>query len=313
MTTPKSTECAPLQTGKQRQLDFFVGVPRVHVRLVKEAMVSYRPRIVIEGPADLAAFLSDYFADRVTEEFLTVNLTTSNTIINVAVLSRGGLSSAIVEPRSVFQAAILANAAAVILAHQHPSHNPEPSKADLQITKQLVAAGKLMGIPVHDHVIIAGDTFTSLAERGLMNADVSQWEGVMVNDPASPKDDRIRKVQMKRGDDMLIIYLPDAPQAKWKRQPQEQEGDYWFGGQLYITQGVAAELSQAEILWIVADLQEAVAVEAGLDYLQTYQSEDGRRVWLIDQLSKAQLEGDVYSAKEKRNHHYFTMLLPSEY
>lgn len=177
MTTPKTDKCAP--PGRQTQLDFFRGVPRVQVRLVKEAMVSYRPRVVIAGPGDLAAFLRDYFADRVTEEFLTVNLTTSNAIINVAVLSRGGLSAAIVEPRSVFQAAILANAAAIILAHQHPSHNPEPSKADLHITRQLVAAGKLMGIPIHDHVIIAGDTFTSLAKRGLMSTATEPWEGVV--------------------------------------------------------------------------------------------------------------------------------------
>ena len=61
-----------------------------------------------------------------------------------------------------------ANAAAVILSQNHPSANPEPSREDIRITKQLVEAGKIMGIPVHDHLIIGGDAYTSLAERGLM-------------------------------------------------------------------------------------------------------------------------------------------------
>ena len=83
-------------------------------------------------------------------------------------VSQGGLAASIVEPRAVFRKAILENAAAVICLHNHPSGNPEPSREDIRITRQLVAAGKLMGIPVHDHLIIAGATFTSFAERGLM-------------------------------------------------------------------------------------------------------------------------------------------------
>ena len=84
-------------------------------------------------------------------------------------ISAGGLAASIVEPRQVFKTAILANAAAIICAHNHPSMNPEPSKEDIRITRQLVEAGQLMGIPVHDHLIIAGATYTSLAERGLMS------------------------------------------------------------------------------------------------------------------------------------------------
>ena len=57
----------------------------------------------------------------------------------------------------------------MILSHNHPSGNAEPSREDIRITKQLVEAGNLMGVPVHDHLIIAGATYTSLAERGLMS------------------------------------------------------------------------------------------------------------------------------------------------
>ena len=80
----------------------------------------------------------------------------------------GGLVSSIVEPRAVFSAAINAHAASLILCHAHPSGNPEPSREDIRITRQLVECGKLMGIPIHDHLIIAENTYTSLVERGLM-------------------------------------------------------------------------------------------------------------------------------------------------
>ena len=63
---------------------------------------------------------------------------------------------------------ILANAAAIILCYNHPSGNVEPSREDIRITRQLVEAGKLMGVPVHDHVIVGGEQYVSLAERGLM-------------------------------------------------------------------------------------------------------------------------------------------------
>ena len=87
----------------------------------------------------------------------------------MAQISAGGLAASIVEPRAVFKAAILANAAAVILAHQHPSGNLEPSREDIKITRQLVEAGQVMGIPVHDHLIIASHGYTSLAERGVIS------------------------------------------------------------------------------------------------------------------------------------------------
>ena len=69
----------------------------------------------------------------------------------------------------MFKAAILANAAALIVAHNHPSGNPEPSREDLKVTRQLVEAGKVMGIPLHDHLILTGDGHTSFAERGLLS------------------------------------------------------------------------------------------------------------------------------------------------
>ena len=125
-------------------------------------------RVQVRSPADVAAAYGPRLRDLPREVFVVVLLNTANVILGDHTVSEGGLAASIVEPRAVFQKAILENAAAIICLHNHPSGNPEPSREDVQITKQLVEAGKLMGVPVHDHLIIAGRGYTSLAERGLM-------------------------------------------------------------------------------------------------------------------------------------------------
>ena len=83
-------------------------------------------------------------------------------------ITRGLLNSSLVHPREVFRAAIAEAAAGIILVHNHPSGDPTPSADDQAVTRQLVAAGELLDLPVYDHVIIAGDRFTSFATRGLL-------------------------------------------------------------------------------------------------------------------------------------------------
>jgi DNA repair protein RadC len=126
-------------------------------------------RVQVRSPEDVAAVFGPLMRDLKREIFKIVLLNTANVIMADHTVSEGGLAASIVEPRAVFQYAILENAAAVICLHNHPSGNPEPSREDIRVTRQLVEAGKIMGIPVHDHLIIAGRRFTSLAERGLMS------------------------------------------------------------------------------------------------------------------------------------------------
>ena len=133
-----------------------------------EAQRESGKRITVTGPADVAAHYGPQLRDLPVEVFVVVTLSTAGVITGDARLTTGGLAASIVEPRAVFRRAILDNAASVVVLHNHPSGNPEPSREDIRVTKQLVEAGKLMGIPVQDHLIIAGATFTSLAERGLM-------------------------------------------------------------------------------------------------------------------------------------------------
>lgn len=133
-----------------------------------ESQRGSQPRVQVASPEDVAAVYGPLMRDLGKEIFKVVLLNTANVIQGDYTVSEGGLAASIVEPRAVFQKAILDNAAAVICLHNHPSGNLEPSKEDIRITRQLAEAGKLMGIPVHDHLIIAGSGYTSLAERGII-------------------------------------------------------------------------------------------------------------------------------------------------
>jgi DNA repair protein RadC len=126
------------------------------------------PRVQVCSPEDVAAVYAPGMRDLKQEVFKVVFLNTANVIIGDYTASEGGLAASIVEPRAVFRQAILENAAAVICLHNHPSGNPEPSREDIRITRQLVDAGRLMGIPLHDHLIIAGRGYTSFAERKMI-------------------------------------------------------------------------------------------------------------------------------------------------
>ena len=126
-------------------------------------------RIQVQSPEDVAAAYGPQMRGLKQEVFKIVLLNTANVVEGDYTVSEGGLAASIVEPRAVFQTAVLENAAAVVIClHNHPSGNPEPSREDEKITRQLAEAGEVMGIPVHDHLIIAGSGYTSLAERGVL-------------------------------------------------------------------------------------------------------------------------------------------------
>lgn len=125
-------------------------------------------RVHVSTPEDVAAIYGPLMRDLKNEVFKVIMLNTANVMIGDYTISEGGLATSIVEPRAVFKKAILENAAAIICIHNHPSGNPEPSREDIRVTRQLVEAGKVVGVPLHDHLIIAGSGYTSLAERKLL-------------------------------------------------------------------------------------------------------------------------------------------------
>ena len=135
--------------------------------VVKESYDStYCPAERIAGPKDIVALMAPKISNLDQEEFWVISLNQAGNVKACEMVSRGGLASSIVEPRGVFLRAVHNNAAAIVCAHNHPSGNPEPSADDVAVTRQLVEAGRILGIPVRDHVIIAGNGWTSLAERG---------------------------------------------------------------------------------------------------------------------------------------------------
>lgn len=155
-------------TDDPYQIHLFNRLPLYSTRLVRETEFTYPDRFQVTDPSEVATILQGYFRDKDREEFIIVLLDTANTVTGISQISVGGLSSSVVEARQVFKTALLANAAAVILSHQHPSGNPEPSKEDIKITRQLVEAGEIMDIPVHDHLIITEADYVSLADRGVI-------------------------------------------------------------------------------------------------------------------------------------------------
>ncbi len=119
-----STNSKSTSARSAYQLRLFGGLPLYTTRLVREAVFTFPEREQVSCPADVAAVLREYFADKDREEFLIVLLDTANTMIGLSRISVGGLAVSIVEPRQVFKTAILANAAAIICAHNHPSGAP---------------------------------------------------------------------------------------------------------------------------------------------------------------------------------------------
>jgi len=124
--------------------------------------------VVIRTPADVFQNYQSLFKDHVRERFIVFWLNSANKVLGFEVITEGLLNSSLTHPREVFRGAIVSTCASIILAHNHPSGNPEPSQEDITITKQIVDSGKIIGIPVHDHIIFADNNFTSLAERGII-------------------------------------------------------------------------------------------------------------------------------------------------
>jgi len=119
-----------------------------------------------DGPQDIFRLLRPLMADADREMFYVLLLSTKNHVLEIALVSVGSLSASIVHPREVLKPAIQRSAAAIIVAHNHPSGVPTPSPEDIEFTRRLASAGELIGIRLLDHIIVAGDSYQSLREGG---------------------------------------------------------------------------------------------------------------------------------------------------
>jgi len=119
----------------------------------------------IRGPADVFALMGPRLRDRVQEEFHALLLNSRHRVIREVFVTRGLLDSSLIHPREVFRPAVTEGAASVILVHNHPSGDPTPSAEDRAVTRQLGDAGRAVGIPVLDHVVVGAGAYASLAEE----------------------------------------------------------------------------------------------------------------------------------------------------
>lgn len=133
------------------------------------AIEKANPITVIHGPEDAAHALFPRVRFEKKEHFILMCLNTKNHVIGISDISIGSLSASVVHPREVFKEALARSAAAIIVAHNHPSGDPSPSREDIGVTQRLVKAGKILDIPILDHIILGDGRFTSFKEKGLMN------------------------------------------------------------------------------------------------------------------------------------------------
>jgi DNA repair protein RadC len=125
-------------------------------------------RLRLSSPEEVAGYFGPALEGKKKEVFRVALLDSQNGLLRDVQVSEGSLSASIVHPREVFRTAILEATAHMILVHNHPSGDPTPSKEDVHLTRQLVEGARLLGLRVHDHVIIGRGSHVSLAQRGLL-------------------------------------------------------------------------------------------------------------------------------------------------
>jgi DNA repair protein RadC len=132
---------------------------------------------IVRKPADVVGYLGPELADLAQEQLRVVLLDTENRVLGASLVYQGGLNAIVVRLADCFREAVRANAAAILLVHNHPSGDPEPSNDDVRITHEAGQVGELLGIDLLDHVIVGGQAFVSLRERGFYRPGRSSSPG----------------------------------------------------------------------------------------------------------------------------------------
>ena len=140
------------------------------LELVKEESHKYEVETRISCPKDIYEVLTKVCRIQCNAEevFILITLNTKNIVTGYFEVHRGTINTSLVHPREVFKRALLNNANSIMVAHNHPSGDPNPSKEDIQITERLKEAGNLLGINLLDHIIVGEDKYISLKEKGVL-------------------------------------------------------------------------------------------------------------------------------------------------
>lgn len=161
------------------ELQLVKGIGKSKAAAIKSAFLlaqrlsqeSYTESPLLDTPERVADLLREPNRVYTVETFQVAFLNTRRRLIGVQNLSQGTLDTILVHPREVFAPAIAKRAAAIVLVHNHPSGDPSPSREDAEVTRRLARAGRLLGIEILDHVIVAEQGFSSLRERGVFEAE----------------------------------------------------------------------------------------------------------------------------------------------
>ncbi|AMO35091.1 DNA repair protein RadC [Lysinibacillus sphaericus] len=137
----------------------------VQIKLIREKSILYKDR-QIRSPQNACEIIQNFSGDNDREHFVVLCLDTKNQPTCLQIVHIGNLNASIVHPREVLKSAILSNSASIIVAHNHPSNNCEPSPEDIEVTKRLIKAAEIIGITLMDHLILSTDSFKSLKELG---------------------------------------------------------------------------------------------------------------------------------------------------
>lgn len=137
----------------------------ISLKVIREKSIGYTFNPILK-PEDIFKMVKGLIGDADREYFLVINVDVKNKPTSIEITSIGTLTEANIHPREIFKSAIITNSNKIILSHTHPSGNPEPSYEDRKVTKNLQNAGKIIGIPILDHIIIGEDHYFSFAENG---------------------------------------------------------------------------------------------------------------------------------------------------
>ncbi len=162
MLSRRNPRC--IDTVSRRIIDKYI--PLYHIELVRERMIPIEPRPAIHNSDDVVAILQEELLKADREKLVCVMLSAKNVVIGMDIVSIGTLTSSLASGREIFKAAILLNAAAIILSHNHPSGDAAPSREDIQLTDRISKAGEILGIRLLDHVIIAEQGNYSFSNAG---------------------------------------------------------------------------------------------------------------------------------------------------
>ena len=138
------------------------------MEIVNRTLKSQNKEIKISSPRDVSALLINEMANLNQEVFKLILLNTKNIVISTKDIFKGTLNSSVVHPREVFKEAVQRGSANIIVCHNHPSGDPNPSKEDINITIRLKECGRIMGIELLDHIIIGNNKYVSLKEKGII-------------------------------------------------------------------------------------------------------------------------------------------------